>query len=35
VRLRAPATRPGGTYQFSSTTLGDADDDYKGVFLIR
>jgi hypothetical protein len=35
VHFRAPVTRPGGTYQFSSTTLGDADDDYKGVFLIR
>lgn len=35
VRLRAPTTRAGGTYQFSSTVLGDADDDYKGAFLIR
>jgi hypothetical protein len=35
VHLQAPATRRGGTYQFSSTTLGDADDDYKGVFVIR
>lgn len=35
VHFQAPATRPGGTYQFNSTTLGDADNDYKGVFLIR
>jgi hypothetical protein len=35
VHLQAPATRRGGTYEFSSTTLADADDDYKGVFVIR
>jgi len=35
VRFQAPVTRRGGTYQFSSTTLGDADKDYKGVFVIR
>jgi hypothetical protein len=35
VRLLAPMTRPGGTYQFSSTVLADADDDYTGVFAIR
>ncbi|MET3827262.1 hypothetical protein ABIC16_002955 [Sphingomonas sp. PvP055] len=35
VRFRAPVTRRGGTYQFSSTTLGDAGKDYTGVFLIR
>ncbi|MGI4733155.1 MAG: cupredoxin domain-containing protein [Janthinobacterium lividum] len=35
IRLRAPDTRPGGTYQFTSTVLGDAGKDYKGVFVIR
>ncbi len=35
VRFEAPLTRPGGTYQFSSTTLGDADNDYTGVFRMR
>ena len=35
VHLRAPDTRPGGTYQFSSTVLGDLDSGYKGVFTIR
>ncbi len=35
VRFEAPMTRPGGTYQFSSTTLGDADNDYIGVFRMR
>lgn len=35
VRFQAPVTRRGGTYQFSSTVLGDADKDYKGAFLIR
>ena len=35
VRFLAPTTRRGGTYQFSSTTLADASDDYKGVFVIR
>jgi hypothetical protein len=35
VRFQAPVTRRGGTYQFSSTVLGDAGKDYKGVFVIR
>ncbi|WP_174293221.1 hypothetical protein [Sphingomonas bacterium] len=35
VRFRAPDSRPGGTYEFGSTTLGDAVSDYKGVFLMR
>ena len=35
IRLRAPMTRPGGTYEFSSTTLGDADNEYTGVFIMR
>lgn len=35
VRLQAPLSRPGGTYQFSSTTLGDADNEYIGVFRMR
>lgn len=35
VRFEAPLTRPGGTFQFSSTTLGDADNDYTGVFRMR
>ena len=35
VRFRAPLTRSGGTFQFSSTTLGDASEDYTGVFHIR
>lgn len=35
VRFQAPFTRSGGTFEFSSTTLGDADNDYKGTFLIR
>lgn len=34
IRLIAPDTPP-GTYQFSSTTLGDAGSDYKGVFSLR
>jgi hypothetical protein len=35
VRFQAPLTRSGGTFQFSSTTLGDADNDYTGVFRMR
>ena len=35
VHFLAPDVRPGATYQFSSTVLGDAASDYKGVFLIR
>ena len=35
VHLRAPLSRPGGTFQFSSTVLGDAGKDYKGVFVMR
>ncbi|QJU60721.1 hypothetical protein HL653_15850 [Sphingomonas sp. AP4-R1] len=35
IRFRSPATRSGGTYQFSSTTIGDADSDYTGVFIMR
>lgn len=35
VRFTAPVTRRGGTYLFSSTVLADADNDYKGVFVIR
>jgi hypothetical protein len=35
VRFQAPDTRPGGMYQFSSTVLADAGEDYKGAFLIR
>ena len=35
VRFAAPLTRRGGTYEFASTVLGDADEDYKGVFIIR
>jgi hypothetical protein len=35
IHLDAPTTRRGGTYEFSSTVLGDSDDDYKGRFLIR
>jgi hypothetical protein len=35
IRFRSPATRPGGTYQFSSTTIGDADSEYTGVFIMR
>lgn len=35
VRFQAPLTRSGGRFQFSSTTLGDAANDYKGVFQMR
>lgn len=35
VRFRAPDSRPGGTYEFGSTTLGDAASNYKGVFVMR
>ena len=35
VHLRAPLSRPGGTFEFSSTVLGDAGRDYKGVFVMR
>lgn len=35
VHFRAPTTRPGGHYQFSSTTLGDAADIYTGLFVMR
>lgn len=35
VHFRAPSTRSGGSFEFSSTTLGDADKDYKGFFHIR
>ena len=35
IHLLAPDTRPGGTYEFVSTVLGDAGKDYKGVFVIR
>jgi hypothetical protein len=35
IHFRAPTTPAGGTYQFSSTVLADADSDYKGVFVMR
>lgn len=35
VHFLAPETRPGGTYQFSSTVLGDSAKSYTGVFVIR
>jgi len=35
IRLIAPGTPRGGTYQFSSTTLADAASEYKGVFIMR
>lgn len=35
VRFQAPTTRPGGRYEFSSTTLGDADSVYTGSFVMR
>ena len=35
VSFRAPDSRPGGTYEFGSTTLGDAVSGYKGVFVMR
>ena len=35
VHLRAPLSRPGGTFEFSSTVLGDAGRGYKGVFVMR
>ncbi len=35
VHLRAPLSRPGGTFEFSSTVLGDAGKDYRGVFVMR
>ena len=35
VHLRAPLSRPGGTFEFSSTVLGDAGKDYRGVFAMR
>ena len=35
VHFIAPMSRPGGEFQFSSTTVADAPRDYKGRFLIR
>lgn len=35
VHFIAPMSRPGGEFQFSSTTIADAPLDYKGRFLIR
>ena len=35
VVFQAPMTRSGGRYVFTSTVLGDAGKDYRGVFIIR
>ncbi|WP_426264940.1 cupredoxin domain-containing protein [Sphingomonas sp. PWP1-2] len=35
IRFQAPLTRRGGMFQFSSTTLGDADNAYTGAFRIQ